>query len=93
MTAGDESPWDTSSRLGEPGLGDRLGVPGADIVKAARNRNEHICGKSKSACYNLGGGSTTRDETFTISNIVEGLVERVFCSADVNIVPFGSEMM
>lgn len=50
MTAGDESPLATSSRPNEPGLGDRLGVPGADNVKAARNRNEHIYGKSQSEC-------------------------------------------
>lgn len=93
MTVGDESPCATSSRLSEPGLSDRLGVPGADNVRAARNRSEQICGKIESGCCKLGGGSTTKGENFSISNIIEDLVGRMFYSADVIIVPFGSEMM
>lgn len=79
MTAGVESPCGASSRIGEPGLDDRLDVPGADNVKAARNRNEHICGNTKSVCYKLRGVNTTRGKSFAISTIVEGLVGGIFC--------------
>ena len=77
MSVGDENPCASSSRLNEPDLGDREGVPGADNVKVGRNRTEHICGESKSECYKLCGGITTRGRNFPISNIMVGLVERV----------------